>query len=72
MNVVAICTPPFIDWRWRIVSYDGAIVEESPGTFGSIASAVKEGTVRLRARDDRDVTSMPSRVYRSTSHLRNR
>ena len=72
MNVVAISTPSCPDWRWRIVNYAGEMVEESHGTFPSIARAVADGTLRLRARDDRDVSAAPSRVYRSTSHLRNR
>lgn len=72
MNVVAISTPSAPDWRWRIVNYAGEMVEESYGTFPSIASAVADGAIRLRARDDRDTSSAPTRVHRSTSHLRNR
>ena len=72
MNVVAFSTPSCPDWRWRIVDYAGLMIEESSSTFPSIASAVADGHVRLRARDDRDVSSMPARFHRSTSHLRNR
>ena len=55
MNVLAFCTPSRPDWRWRIVNYDGAMVEESYQSFPSIAAAVTDGTERLaklRANDD--------------------
>jgi hypothetical protein len=47
VQVVAFSTPPRPDWRWRIVNYDGHMVEESYATFPSIAAAVTEGTRRL-------------------------
>lgn len=72
MHVVAISTPSQPDWRWRIVNYAGEMVEESYQTYPSISSAVADGMIRLRQRDDRDVSSAPTHFRRSTSHLRNR
>ena len=72
MQVVAFSTPAHPDWRWRIVNYAGEMVEESYGSFPSIATAVADGALRLRALDDRDVSSAPIRIRRSTSYLRNR
>lgn len=72
MNVAAISTPPFVDWRWRIVNYAGDLIEESSATFASIASAVADGTLRMRARNDVDLSTASASVHRSTSHLRNR
>ena len=47
MQVTAFSTPTLPDWRWRIVDYDGGVIEESQGTFPTIAAAVAEGTKRL-------------------------
>ena len=47
MQVLAFSTPSRPDWRWRIVNYDGHMVEESYGTFPSIATAVTDGSRRL-------------------------
>jgi hypothetical protein len=47
MQVVAFCTPARPDWRWRIVSYAGEMVEESYEVFPTIAVAVTNGTVRM-------------------------
>ena len=47
MQVVAFSTPSRPDWRWRIVNYDGHMVEESYVTFPSIATAVTDGARRL-------------------------
>jgi hypothetical protein len=47
MQVLAFSTPSRPDWRWRIVNYDGHMVEESYGTFSSIATAVTDGSRRL-------------------------
>jgi len=53
MQVMAFSTPSRPQWRWRIVDYNGQMVEESYETYPSIASAIAEGTVRMHA--------MPSR-----------
>ena len=44
MQVTAISTPRYPDWRWRITDY---AVEESQAGFPSIAAAVAAGTERL-------------------------
>lgn len=72
MQVVAFSSPAHPGWRWRIVNYAGEMVEESYESFSSIATAVADGTQRLRVRDDRDVSSMPPRFHRSTSYPRHR
>jgi hypothetical protein len=65
MNVVAISTPRRTGWQWRIVSYAGETVEESSRTFPTIASAVADGSARLRAMDVVDVSERPSAYGRS-------
>jgi hypothetical protein len=47
MQVTAISTPRYPEWRWRITGYAGEVVEESQVGFPSIASAVAAGTERL-------------------------
>jgi hypothetical protein len=44
---MAFCTPAKPQWRWRIVSFSGDIVEESYATFASIATAVTDGHRRV-------------------------
>jgi hypothetical protein len=62
MQVIALSTPSYPDWRWRIVNYGGDIVEESFETFPSIAIAVAEGTRRLRTLNDQDLSVRPGLV----------
>jgi hypothetical protein len=71
MQVIAFSTPSRPEWRWRIVSYSGELVEESRETFSTIGIAVSRGTKRLSELNivDRSVAATP---YRSTSHLRRR
>jgi hypothetical protein len=71
MQVIAFSTPSRPEWRWRIVSYSGELVEESRETFSTISIAVARGTKRLSELNivDRSVAATP---YRSTSHLRRR
>lgn len=71
MQVVAFSTPQYPDWRWRIVNYAGEIIEESPGTFPTIAAAVAQGAKRLVQLNIVD-TSVATYGRRSTSHLRGR
>jgi len=71
MQVTAFSTPSRPDWRWRIVNYAGEILEESRESFPTIAKAVAEGTARLVSLNVVD-RSLPTRMWRSTSHLRNR
>ena len=72
MQVVAFSTPSRPDWRWRIVSYAGDMVEESSGTFSSIATAVAEGTRRMNELGAQDLSERSYSFLRSTSHLRSR
>lgn len=69
MQVTAFATPSNPEWRWRIVSYSGEVVEESRDTFPTISAAVASGSARLRTMDGVDRTVAPS-WRRSTSHLR--
>jgi len=71
MTVCAVATPERPGWKWRITNYAGEVVEESRGTFPSIASAVAEGAARMsRLGIDDSVRVNPYR--RSTTHLRSR
>jgi hypothetical protein len=47
MQVTAISTPRYPQWRWRITSYGGETVEESQLGFPTIAAAVAAGKERL-------------------------
>ena len=69
MQVAAFSTPASPDWRWRIVNYAGELVEESHDTFPTIASALEQGSKRLRVMDVVD-NSVPFHPHRSTRHLR--
>jgi hypothetical protein len=70
MNVMAFSTPAHPEWRWRIVSYAGEIVEESRETFSTIAAAVARGTERVVAMNATDRWIPSSR--QSTNYLRGR
>ena len=72
MQVLAFSTPARPDWRWRIVSYSGEVVEESNQTFASISIAVTDGTRRMNELNVEDLTQRSSSYLRSTSHLRSR
>jgi hypothetical protein len=71
VQVIAFATLRSPDWRWRIVNYAGEMVEESLGSFSTIAEAVVAGGQRLRVIDVVD-RSVPVNPYGSTSHLRAR
>lgn len=66
MQVIAFSTPKSAEWRWRIVNYGGEMVEESYGTFPSIATAVEEGTKRMREVDEREIANRPSTYHRGS------
>ncbi|HEY3066998.1 MAG TPA: hypothetical protein VGL09_14490 [Methylomirabilota bacterium] len=70
MNVMAFSTPARPEWRWRIVSYAGEIVEESRETFSTIAAAVARGTERVVAMNANDRWIPSSRP--ATGYLRGR
>ena len=70
MNVMAFSTPSKPDWRWRIVTYAGELVEESYETFPSIATAVSEGNRRMRELDIQDVSERAPMLYRSSTYRR--
>lgn len=67
MQVAAFSSPNQPDWRWRIVDYAGAVIEESRLSFRTIALAIEEGRRRLRELDVDHSTPRP--LYRS-SYLR--
>jgi hypothetical protein len=71
VQVAAITTPQDnLLWRWRIVNYAGEVVEESRATFPTIASAVENGSKRLRQMDVVD-NSVPYQPHgRPTRHHR--
>ena len=72
MNVIAFSSPTRPDWRWRIVTNAGEVIEESRTTFGSISEAVAKGRRRLEDLDIDDRSERPRTFGRSTSHLRSR
>ena len=69
MQVIAFSTPLDPLWRWRILDYKGETVEESRTTFPTIASAVEQGSNRLRQMDALD-TSARLQAQRLPWHLR--
>jgi hypothetical protein len=69
MQVAAFITPRDARWRWRIINYAGDVIEESAETFGSIASAVAEGSERLLKLNVVD-RSEPFRPWRRSAHVR--
>ena len=72
MQVLAFSTPARPDWRWRIVNYEGEMVEESYQTFPSIATAVTDGARRLNELSVKDLAEGSHTFLRSPSHLRSR
>jgi hypothetical protein len=56
MQVMAFSTPSRPEWRWRIVTNDGEIVEESRQQYPSIGDATARGQERLRELDVKDAT----------------
>jgi hypothetical protein len=69
MQVTAISTVRYPDWRWRITDYGGETVEESQRGFPTIAAAVAAGKARLVSmneidRSDRTARAWPSRFGR--------
>ena len=72
MHVLAFSTPSKPDWRWRIVSYAGELVEESYQTFPSIATAVSDGNRRMREMDVKDLSERSHSLYRSSTYRRGR
>lgn len=47
MQVTAISTPRYPEWRWRIKGYAGQTIEESRAGFPTSAAAMAAGTERL-------------------------
>ena len=47
MHVVAISSPTYPEWRWRIIDYSGGTLEESRERFPTISAAVAAGTDEL-------------------------
>ena len=63
MQVTAISTPRYPEWRWRITDYAGTTVEESHVGFPSIAAAVAAGTERLVSMNTIDRSESTSRAW---------
>ena len=72
MTVIAIAAAVARDWRWRIVTYAGEVVDESSSTFPTIAAALAAGKRTLSEMDVVDRSVPVSPVRRATSHLRRR
>lgn len=65
MQVVAFSSPIHPEWRWRIMDYTGAVVEESRERFATISAAVAAGTaqlVRMNVSDRADLVAPPWRA----------
>jgi hypothetical protein len=54
MQVSAISTARYPEWRWRITDYGGETVEESQRGFATIAAAVAAGRERLVSMNEID------------------
>ena len=65
MQVMAFSSPARPEWRWRIVTNDGEVVEESRHQYPSIGAATAQGQERLRELDVKDATE------RTFAHQRN-
>jgi hypothetical protein len=72
MQVVAVSTPRQPAWRWRIVNYAGEVIEESQGSFPTIALAVADGSRRLKRMDGVDRSVRPHPYARTLSRSRPR
>ena len=65
MQVVAFSSPTHPEWRWRIMDYGGALIEESRDRFATISAAVAAGTeqlVRMSAADRANLFTPPWRA----------
>jgi hypothetical protein len=65
MQVVAFSSPSCRDWRWRLVSYAGDIVEESHEKFTTIAVAIAAGTQRMNDLNTVDLARPAPLSFRS-------
>jgi len=72
MQVIAFSTPARPEWRWRIVDYDGGMVEESYEAFGSMAIALTVGTRRMGELTVKDAAERSQRFVGRSSYVRNR
>jgi hypothetical protein len=72
VHVLAFSTPARPEWRWRIVNYEGEMVEESNETFRSIAIAVTEGMRRMDELNVKDLAERTRTFARSPSYSRTR
>jgi hypothetical protein len=69
MNVLAVSTPRHPDWRWRIIDYNGEMVEESYTGFPTIAAAVADGNERLQRHVEREAPILRRRWARENRGL---
>jgi hypothetical protein len=58
MRVMAFNTPVRPEWRWRISSYAGEMIDESRERYATIAAAVEEGARVLAKMDIVDVSDL--------------
>ena len=61
-HVIAIAAPKHSGWKWRLVNAAGESLQESQGSFATIADAVAEGQRRLPSRmamNRKETTSRP-------------
>jgi len=72
MQVIAFSTPARPEWRWRIVDYEGGMLEESYETFGSIGIALTAGSRRMGELTVKDVAERSQRFVGRPSYVRNR
>jgi hypothetical protein len=54
MTVVAFAVPGQPGWRWRIVDYNGQMVDESDAVFETMQLALVAGGEHLEQRPERD------------------
>ena len=58
MQVVAISSPTYPEWRWRILDYSGGTLEESRERYPTISAAVAAGTYQLVRMSDADRSAL--------------
>jgi hypothetical protein len=66
VQVTALWTPGQPDWRWRIISNAGEIVEESREGFPNMAVAIAEGKKRLEGMNAVDPVDRSKRPFITT------
>jgi hypothetical protein len=70
MQVMAFSTHSNPQWRWRIVNFDGEMVEESRQAFPTISVAIAEGANRMRELSLQDLPARNHLYLRGAAHRR--